>query len=117
MSDDMCLDAARPEGPVKIVRCHGMGGNQAWVYNETVCFYNSIINLVAFKQHSEEQLNHPFLFFFFFSQTKMIRHTNTGNCLQKPTNSDASHPVLAKCDVKNLGQKWIMKSKFKWQAS
>lgn len=36
MSDDMCLDAASPQGPVKIVRCHGMGGNQAWVYNDDV---------------------------------------------------------------------------------
>lgn len=38
MSDDLCLDAASPHGPVKIVRCHGMGGNQAWVYNEEVMF-------------------------------------------------------------------------------
>ena len=36
MSDDMCLDAASPQGPVKIVRCHGMGGNQAWVYDDDV---------------------------------------------------------------------------------
>ena len=34
MSDDNCLDAASAEGPVKLVRCHGMGGNQAWNYNE-----------------------------------------------------------------------------------
>ena len=34
MSDDNCLDAASPDGPVKLVRCHGMGGNQAWVYND-----------------------------------------------------------------------------------
>ena len=34
MSDDNCLDAAGAEGPVKLVRCHGMGGNQAWVYNK-----------------------------------------------------------------------------------
>lgn len=40
MSDDMCLDAASPQGPVKIVRCHGMGGNQAWVYNEEVINLN-----------------------------------------------------------------------------
>ena len=40
MSDDNCLDAASPDGPVKLVRCHGMGGNQAWVYNDEVCeFY------------------------------------------------------------------------------
>lgn len=84
MSDDMCLDAASPQGPVKIVRCHGMGGNQAWVYND---------------------------------ETKMIRHTNTGHCLSKPHSGDASQPVLAPCDVNNVGQKWIMRSKFKWQAS
>ncbi|XP_012236045.2 polypeptide N-acetylgalactosaminyltransferase 5 isoform X1 [Linepithema humile] len=84
MSDDMCLDAASPQGPVKIVRCHGMGGNQAWVYND---------------------------------ETKMIKHTNTGYCLSKPHSGDASQPVLAQCDVNNVGQKWIMRSKFKWQAS
>ncbi|XP_011260286.1 polypeptide N-acetylgalactosaminyltransferase 5 isoform X2 [Camponotus floridanus] len=84
MSDDMCLDAASPQGPVKIVRCHGMGGNQAWVYN---------------------------------NETKMIRHTNTGHCLSKPHSGDASQPVLAPCDANNIGQRWIMRSKFKWQAS
>ena len=36
MSDDNCLDAATSDGPVKLVRCHGMGGNQAWVFNEEV---------------------------------------------------------------------------------
>ncbi|XP_029047221.1 polypeptide N-acetylgalactosaminyltransferase 5 isoform X2 [Osmia bicornis bicornis] len=84
MSDDMCLDAASPQGPVKIVRCHGMGGNQAWVYNE---------------------------------ETKMIKHTNTGHCLSKPRSNDAMQPVLAPCNPDNRGQKWIMRSKFKWQAS
>lgn len=84
MSDDMCLDAASPQGPVKIVRCHGMGGNQAWVYNE---------------------------------ETKMIKHTNIGHCLSKPRSNDAMQPVLAPCDPHNIGQKWTMRSKFKWQAS
>lgn len=37
MSDDNCLDATSPEGPVKLVRCHGMGGNQLWVYDKNVC--------------------------------------------------------------------------------
>lgn len=36
MSDDNCLDATSPEGPVKLVRCHGMGGNQLWVYDKIV---------------------------------------------------------------------------------
>ncbi|XP_001602037.2 polypeptide N-acetylgalactosaminyltransferase 5 isoform X1 [Nasonia vitripennis] len=84
MSDDMCLDAASPQGPVKIVRCHGMGGNQAWIYNE---------------------------------ETKMIKHVNTKHCLSKPRPSDPTQPVLAPCDSKSVGQKWIMQSKFKWQAS
>ncbi|XP_063586078.1 polypeptide N-acetylgalactosaminyltransferase 5-like isoform X1 [Penaeus indicus] len=34
MSDDNCLDASNPSGPVKLVRCHGMGGNQMWTYND-----------------------------------------------------------------------------------
>ncbi|XP_046465255.1 polypeptide N-acetylgalactosaminyltransferase 5 isoform X2 [Neodiprion pinetum] len=84
MSDDMCLDAANPQGPVKIVRCHGMGGNQAWVYND---------------------------------ETKLIKHTNTGYCLSKPRPGEPTQPVLAICESHNPGQKWIMQSKFKWQAS
>lgn len=34
MSDDNCLDSSNPSGPVKLVRCHGMGGNQMWTYND-----------------------------------------------------------------------------------
>lgn len=36
MSDDNCLDASNPSGPVKLVRCHGMGGNQMWTYTQQV---------------------------------------------------------------------------------
>lgn len=36
MSDDNCLDVANPGGPVNLVRCHGMGGNQAWEYDSQV---------------------------------------------------------------------------------
>ena len=36
MSDDNCLDASNPSGPVKLVRCHGMGGNQMWSHDEQV---------------------------------------------------------------------------------
>lgn len=36
MSDDNCLDASSSHGPVNLVRCHGMGGNQEWIYDETV---------------------------------------------------------------------------------
>jgi polypeptide N-acetylgalactosaminyltransferase len=36
MSDDNCLDASSSHGPVNLVRCHGMQGNQEWSYDETV---------------------------------------------------------------------------------
>lgn len=38
MSDDNCLDASNANGPVNLVRCHGMGGNQEWSYDENVSF-------------------------------------------------------------------------------
>lgn len=40
MSDDNCLDAAASEGPVKLLRCHGMGGNQMWSYDREVCLFH-----------------------------------------------------------------------------
>lgn len=43
MSDDNCLDVASQGGPVNLIRCHGMGGNQAWSYDETVWFKLFII--------------------------------------------------------------------------
>ena len=46
MSDDNCLDAASPDGPVKLVRCHGMGGNQAWVYNDEVRKNNALSSYI-----------------------------------------------------------------------
>lgn len=36
MSDDNCLDAANSRGPVNLVRCHGMMGNQEWKYDTDV---------------------------------------------------------------------------------
>jgi len=58
MSDDNCLDASSPEGPVKLVRCHGMGGNQAWTYSTQVfvlplhcfCFYDYASKHIVFTQ-------------------------------------------------------------------
>lgn len=31
-----CLDATLPGEPVKMLDCHGEGGNQKWTYNENV---------------------------------------------------------------------------------
>lgn len=37
MSDDNCLDATGTDGIVKLIRCHGMKGNQAWLFDAKVC--------------------------------------------------------------------------------
>lgn len=31
-----CLDASLPGKPVKMLECHGEGGNQKWTYDESV---------------------------------------------------------------------------------
>lgn len=43
MSDDNCLDAANPRGPIKLIRCHGMRGNQEWTYDSKVRIYTTHI--------------------------------------------------------------------------
>ncbi len=69
---------------VKLVRCHGLGGNQAWHYSQS---------------------------------EKTIKHVSSGKCLSRPTDGDVTAPLLTKCDSANDGHKWIMDSKFKWQAA
>jgi polypeptide N-acetylgalactosaminyltransferase len=84
MSDDNCLDATSSStATVKLVRCHGLGGNQAWHFS---------------------------------TSEKSIKHVASGKCLGRPADSDVTTPVLTRCDGSE-GQKWIMESKFKWQAA
>jgi polypeptide N-acetylgalactosaminyltransferase len=42
MSDDNCLDASNIVGPVSLIRCHGLEGNQAWVYDSKVNSLNTL---------------------------------------------------------------------------
>jgi len=55
MSDDNCLDASTVTGPVNLIRCHGLEGNQAWVYNSKVNLlsikYKLLIILYIFCVH------------------------------------------------------------------
>jgi len=45
--DDICLDVARSGGPVNMVKCHGMKGNQVWEYDKNV----SEIALIGYGIH------------------------------------------------------------------
>jgi hypothetical protein len=82
MSDDNCLDAASPDGPIKLVRCHGMGGNQAWVYNDEV-----ISRIFSFCLHTNSSEIHRlakflsvlFLVSTFATHKKLLR---TRHCRQ-----------------------------------
>lgn len=51
-----------------------------------------------------------------FFKDGLIRHVNSGRCLSKPESRDVTLPVLRRCDGSS-GQQWIMKSRFKWQAT
>ena len=37
--DDLCLDVAKAGGPVQMVKCHHLKGNQLWEYDEKVSLY------------------------------------------------------------------------------
>lgn len=103
MSDDNCLDAAHPRGPVNLVRCHGMGGNQEWKYDEEV-----FISILLFIESR--------LTFIFYLQERTIKHINSGNCLTRASKEDPTLPLLKPCDYSE-GQQWLMNSQFKWQAN
>ncbi|XP_015600432.1 polypeptide N-acetylgalactosaminyltransferase 5 isoform X1 [Cephus cinctus] len=119
-----CLDtmSRRTGEPVGISYCHGLGGNQVFAYTKRQQIMSDDMCLDATDRHATVKIvrchgmggNQVWVY---DDETKMIRHTNTGYCLTKPKPSDATQPVLAVCNSENLGQKWIMQSKFKWQAS
>jgi len=119
MSDDNCLDSTGTDGIVKLIRCHGMGGNQAWLYDAEVLFYllqnfNQVLKL-KFNPFSVNTY-HIIVNIVLLFQTGLIRHVNSGRCLSKPESRDVTLPILRRCDS-SLGQQWIMKSRFKWQAT
>ena len=41
--DDLCLDVSKSQGPVTMVKCHHLKGNQFWEYNQKVKIKNSMI--------------------------------------------------------------------------
>lgn len=119
-----CLDTMgrKSDENVGVTYCHGLGGNQVFAYTKRQQIMSDDMCLDAVSPHKPVKIvrchgmagNQAWVY---NNQTKMITHTNTGYCLSKPRPSDATQPILANCDPRVPGQKWIMQSKFKWQAS
>ena len=57
MSDDNCLDATGTDGIVKLIRCHGMKGNQAWDFDSKVVIVLPLIFTVY--SFTEDHKIHP----------------------------------------------------------
>ncbi|XP_030383472.1 polypeptide N-acetylgalactosaminyltransferase 5 isoform X1 [Scaptodrosophila lebanonensis] len=119
---ETCLDTMgrKYNEKVGISYCHGLGGNQVFAYtkrqqimSDDLCLdaasANGPVNMVRCHNMGGNQE------WVYDAEEKWIRHTNTGQCLQRATRDDASTPLLRPCDY-SKGQQWLMESKFKWQA-
>uniref|UniRef100_A0A034VZY2 Polypeptide N-acetylgalactosaminyltransferase n=1 Tax=Bactrocera dorsalis TaxID=27457 RepID=A0A034VZY2_BACDO len=119
---ETCLDTmGRKYGEkIGVSYCHGLGGNQVFAYtkrqqimSDDLCLDASNamgpVNMVRCHNMGGNQE------WVYDAEDKTIRHTNTGNCLQRPSRSDPVTPLLRPCDY-SKGQQWLMESKFKWQA-
>jgi len=119
-----CLDTMGRKGGenVGISYCHGLGGNQVFAYTKRQQIMSDDNCLDATGTDGMVKLirchgmagNQAWLY---DSETGLIKHVNSGRCLAKPEARDVTLPVLRRCDSSLLGQQWIMKSRFKWQAT
>jgi polypeptide N-acetylgalactosaminyltransferase len=100
--------------------CHGLGGNQVFAYTkrqqimsddnclDATSSSSASVKLVRCHGLGGNQAWH-------YSPDKSIKHIASGKCLAKQAQSDLTTPTLSRCDGSD-GQKWLMDSKFKWQA-
>ncbi|KAF7989983.1 hypothetical protein HCN44_008657 [Aphidius gifuensis] len=119
-----CLDTMgrRTNENVGLSHCHGLGGNQVFAYTKRNQIMSDDMCLDAASAQGPVKIvrchgmsgNQAWTY---DKDTRMIKHNNTGYCLTIPKTGDSSMPVLSPCDTHALRQKWIMQSKFKWQAS
>ncbi|KAL1497990.1 hypothetical protein ABEB36_008862 [Hypothenemus hampei] len=119
----ICLDTmSRKSGEnLGMTYCHNLGGNQVFAYTKRQQIMNDDNCLDASGKNGPVKLvrchgmggNQAWIY---DEIDKTIKHVNTGNCLQKPDQSDVNLPVLRPCTY-GQGQQWIMESDFKWQAN
>lgn len=101
--------------------CHGLGGNQVFAYTKRQQVMSDDNCLDAASPDGPVKLvrchgmggNQAWIY---NDEDRTLKHINTDQCLQKPDPRDSSQPLLKKCN-KTPGQKWTMKSKFRWQAT
>ncbi|XP_065220066.1 polypeptide N-acetylgalactosaminyltransferase 5 isoform X2 [Planococcus citri] len=118
-----CLDTlSRKSGEkVGMTYCHGLGGNQVFAYTKRAQIMSDdncldvaspvgSVNLIRCHGMGGNQA------WVYDEELMTIKHINTEQCLARPNAKDATTPLLKECDG-SLGQRWIMKSKFHWQAS
>ncbi|KAL0275331.1 UNVERIFIED_CONTAM: hypothetical protein PYX00_003213 [Menopon gallinae] len=61
IADDNCLDAASTKGPVKLIRCHGIPGNQSWMYHNDTLELKHIQTGYCLEKASERDPTLPLL--------------------------------------------------------
>jgi len=47
-TDEVCMDASSASSQIKLFGCHGLGGNQAWVYKVFIILGYSTVNLYSY---------------------------------------------------------------------
>lgn len=118
-----CLDTLghKSNENVGIGVCHGLGGNQVFAYTKRNQIMSDDSCLDAVPPAGPVKLirchnlggNQAWTY---SSQDYTIHHNNSGKCLDKADPSDPTTPTLRTCDG-SPGQKWLMQSNFRWQAS
>ncbi|XP_037075145.1 polypeptide N-acetylgalactosaminyltransferase 5-like isoform X2 [Pollicipes pollicipes] len=118
-----CLDTMGRKGsePVGAGFCHGLGGNQVFAYTKRGQIMSDDNCLDAASGDSPVKMvrchgmggNQHWK----YDTTAMsIVHINSGRCMQH-LRADNGRLSLQDCDRHDSAQKWVMKSKFRWQAN
>ncbi|BFY99015.1 hypothetical protein BsWGS_02056 [Bradybaena similaris] len=115
-TDDLCLDVSIIGGPVKLIQCHSMGGNQRWQYDVEVFCLTKKKQLMTDDDMCISVENHSVKFnkcgtghseWEYDTETKVLRHVYTNQCLGKPGQGDKDVPSLSRCTGSD-DQQWIL---------
>jgi polypeptide N-acetylgalactosaminyltransferase len=124
IDNNNCLETyGRKSGEnIAMTQCHGLGGNQVFVYTKRKQIMSddncldasdgkSAVNLIRCHGTGGNQM------WDYTDLTKSIIHKSTGLCLDiADPDKNSTLPQLKRCDGRK-SQKWVMKNNFKWQAS